>query len=409
MSEPDQSRDALRALVPALTSAVPDIVAEVVELLRDDWPDYAAALDADAEDIHRTAEVALLHLVRLAEQVPAGGYRVLATDELAPGSVFEEAGRLEWRQGRQLGGLLTAYRSGARVAWRHLSRAAVELRLDPATMSALAEAVFVFVDELSSASARGYVDEQRATGAERERLRGQLGEHLISTPTDPSTLRALAAQAGWPLPARAALAVLHTESAEGTTVLDRVADRALLVRSHGLPGLVVSDPDGPGRRAAIEQALGGCGAVVGTPAPPHELVATVETVHVAARLARTGVLPDDPLFVADHYDTTLVARDPWLLDRLREQVLAPTAGLPATTQRRLLATLEAWLAAMGDRQATAEQLGIHPQTVRYRMRQLADLFGDALTDPRKRLMLTLALCWPTDPCDPALEAASPRP
>jgi DNA-binding PucR family transcriptional regulator len=34
---------------------------------------------------------------------------------------------------------------------------------------------------------------------------------------------------------------------------------------------------------------------------------------------------------------------------------------------------------------------VHPQTVRYRMGQLRELFGDRLDDPQRVLELTLAL------------------
>jgi DNA-binding PucR family transcriptional regulator len=143
----------------------------------------------------------------------------------------------------------------------------------------------------------------------------------------------------------------------------------------------------------MAQGLRGCGAVVGSTVTLDELPSSVRVAESGTRLLRAGVLTDDPVFVADHYDTVMVARDPWLLDRLREQALAPLADLPPATRQRLEDTLAAWLAAMGDRQAAARTLQIHPQTVRYRLRQLQDLFGDALTDPASRLRLTLALCW----------------
>ena len=43
--------------------------------------------------------------------------------------------------------------------------------------------------------------------------------------------------------------------------------------------------------------------------------------------------------------------------------------------------------------AVAEELHIHPQTVRYRLAQLRELFGDALDEPDNRRRLTLALAW----------------
>jgi DNA-binding PucR family transcriptional regulator len=39
----------------------------------------------------------------------------------------------------------------------------------------------------------------------------------------------------------------------------------------------------------------------------------------------------------------------------------------------------------------ARRLGVHPQTVRYRLRQLEELFGDALNAPDARFELELAL------------------
>jgi sugar diacid utilization regulator len=165
------------------------------------------------------------------------------------------------------------------------------------------------------------------------------------------------------------------------------------MRYGGLTGAIVCDPDGPGRRTPMSAALSGAGAVVGPTVPLAQLPLTVRVTAAGHRLLAAGVVHDNPMFVADHYDAIMLARDPWLAGRLREQVLAPLAGLPDTTRARLEETLAAWLAAMGDRQATARALQVHPQTVRYRLRQLSDLYGEAWSDPTLRLKLTLAVCW----------------
>jgi DNA-binding PucR family transcriptional regulator len=39
----------------------------------------------------------------------------------------------------------------------------------------------------------------------------------------------------------------------------------------------------------------------------------------------------------------------------------------------------------------AQQIHVHPQTVRYRLRQIQELFGDQLRDPDLRFELQLAL------------------
>ncbi|MFC7657772.1 helix-turn-helix domain-containing protein [Pseudonocardia benzenivorans] len=48
---------------------------------------------------------------------------------------------------------------------------------------------------------------------------------------------------------------------------------------------------------------------------------------------------------------------------------------------------------MGDRQAIAAELHVHPQTVRYRLAKLHELFGDDLDDPEVRARMVLALSF----------------
>ncbi|HEX3825610.1 MAG TPA: helix-turn-helix domain-containing protein [Mycobacteriales bacterium] len=381
----------LRSLLPMLTAALPQILNEVVVLLRDEWPDYAQFVADDPDDSSRIAELALLRLVRIAERLPQQAET--ATDSGVELAAFEEIGRLEWREGRSLGTLLSAYRAGARVAWRHISAVGVERGLDPATVASLAEAVFIFVEELSSASAHGYVDEQRTTSAERERLRAHLAELLLSDRSDSTLVRAMALRAGWNIPSTVALILIDSANEAGHAALGRLDPQCLPVRHGGLTGAILPDPDAPGRRALMTSSLQGCSAVVGTSVPLTQLPSSVRVAEAAVRLVQAGVSRDDPFFVADHYDTILVARDTWLLDQLRAQMLAPLADLAPATRERLETTLGAWLTAMGNHEVTAQALHVHPQTVRYRLRQIRELFGASLDDADTRRRLILALCW----------------
>jgi hypothetical protein len=240
-------------LLPTLVEDLPQVIEEVVGLLREEWPDYASFLADDPAGLTETAEAALRRLVGLAQGDDGG--QVSAGE----GELFEELGRIEWREGRSLSSLLSAYRAGARVAWRHMSRVALRRGVAPESIALLAEAVFVFVEELSSASARGYVDEQLATAAERERLRSELAELLMSERADLTAVRTTAAAAGWPLPTTAALVVVAPE--HGHEFLARLDTRALPVRRPELTGAIVADPDGPGRRTRLARPR--CGDRVG--------------------------------------------------------------------------------------------------------------------------------------------------
>jgi hypothetical protein len=375
-------------LLGPLTEELPQVIAEVVNLLREEWPDYATFLEEDPDTVLETAQVAIHHLVALAERGAGPGPDM---SPMGGGVLFEEVGRVEWREGRSLATLLSAYRAGARVAWRHMSRAALRRGAPPEAIALLAEAVFVFVEDLSSASARGYVEEQLATAAERERLRAELAEQLLSERVDLTALRATAAAGGWPLPANAALVLVP--AARGHELFGRLDPSALPLRRPEMTGAIVADPDGPGRRTRLAAALAGLGAVVGSTVTTATLPTTLRSTLVAARLVAEGVLGADPVFVDEHYDALVVHDDPQLLEALARQALAPLAGVPAATRARLEETLTAWLTTMGDRQEVARQLHVHPQTVRYRLGRLHELYGAALDDPRTRLRLTLALCW----------------
>ena len=379
----------LRDLLPTLMDELPQVIDEVVGLLREEWPDYASFLEEDPDGVGETAQAAIHHLVALAEAVPAQRSQHPQPSEGT--ELFEEVGRMEWREGRSLSTLLSAYRAGARVAWRHMSRAALRRGVAPESIALLAEAVFVFVEELSSASARGYVEEQLATSAERERLRGELADLLLSERADLTVVRTTAAAAGWPLPATSALVVV--DPSRSHEFFTRLEPSALPVRRAELIGAILADPDGPGRRSRLAAALAGTGAVIGASVPPSQLPTTMRAALLAARLRDETVLSGDPLFVEEHYDALVVHGDAGLLEQLTDQALAPLAYLPAGTRARLEETLTLWLRTMGDRQEVARLLHVHPQTVRYRLGRLHALLGDALDDPAARLRLTLALCW----------------
>lgn len=392
MTTVGDSTSGLSALLPSLVERLPAVVDEVVAELRLEWPDYAQFLAHDAAEVLERAELAVHRLVQLAEHgtvemITAGG---LDADAAA---LFEELGRIEWREGRSLGQLMSAYRAGARAAWRHISRTALDRAVPAATVALLAEAVFVFVDDLSNASARGYVDEQRASAAEREQRRAELAELLMTDRAPQATVHAAAARAGWPLPARVALVVVDATRAAAHELPSRLDATSLPVRRPEMVGAIVADPDGPGRRARLTEALAGLGAVVGAPVRPAELALTVPTSLAALRLRAEGVVDDDPFFVADRYDAMLVHRDERLLELLRSEMLGPLAELSPGSRERLEQTLAAWLAHMGDHRRVAEALHVHPQTVRYRLGRLRQLFGTSLEDPAERLRLTLALCW----------------
>jgi PucR C-terminal helix-turn-helix domain len=395
----------MRRLVPVLEARLPQILDEVREHFRAEWPDYAEFLVQEHDEVGAAAKAFLQRLIEIVER---GESASLADgDSSSAAALFEEVGRLQWREGRELTTLLSAYQVGARVAWHHVSRAALDLGVEPNGLAALAEAVFIFIDQLSSASARGYVMEQSESAATREQLRGELVELLLSDRSDQLAVRGAATRAGWPLPRTAAVILVDPDNLIGQAVLSRLDSSCLLIRRRRVMGAIMPDPVRPGRRQRLTDALRGAGAVVGHPVALEHLPASMRIAEIAAGLQRDGVLDEDPVFAEEHLDAIIVHRDARLLAAFQARMLTPLHDLPPAARDRLTQTLASWLRHFGDRRRVAADLHVHPQTVRYRMTQLHQLFGGVLDDPAGRARLMLALAWNRPIPRPRREPASP--
>ena len=392
----------LERLVPAVIARLPAILTEVRDFLAGPHPDYAAFLAEEFDEIVAAAAAFTARMIRQAERSPNA---VEATD--VEQALFAEIGRSQLRQGKSAIDMLGTYRSGARVAWRHVSAVALEQGVPSEAFAALATALFAAVEQLSSASLRGFVEEQSDSARDRVRLRDELAELLLSDRSDSAAVRAAAARANWPLPAEVTVVLIDPDNEVGRALLARLGDSCLqLRRANALVG-IVADPNGPDRRARLAAALRGAGAVVGVAVRPDRLPASVPFAELAGKLRRAHLLDGDPVFVGDHLDALVVHRDDELLAALRRKYLAPLDRLRPPTRERLSATLNSWMRNMGNHKAIARELHVHPQTVRYRLAQLRELFGSELDYPATRGALLLALGW--GPPAAEVEAASGQP
>jgi hypothetical protein len=371
----------LRGRLPAVAEqTVLAVIAEV--------PGYAGALSGELRvNIERGVQMALGGFVRLAEKARDGG----AGTPLQPAlEGAYELGRGEARDGRTMDALLGAYRVGARVAWRELSSVLVAEGLPAGAVAQFAELVFAYIDELSAASAAGHADEQATTGRVRELYLEQLGQLLLEG-ASPDLLADAAERAGW-APPETLTAVLLRELHVGPALA------TLDARTLRLPGdrvgaeetaiLLVPDVAGA-NRAALLRALKGRDATVG-PARPWVAVAASVRRTVRAR-DLIGVAGNETLDTEAHLATLVLGADAEALADLRRRVLAPLSELRPSTAERLEQTLRSWLLHQGRRDDVAADLTVHAQTVRYRMTQLRELYGDRLRDPATVLELVIAL------------------
>jgi hypothetical protein len=363
-----------------LRLALSDVVTATVDAIRAEVPAYARAWSEDIRPVvQRGTEMALARLLDLF------GTDADALDSRAAG-FYRRIGALESEQGRSLDALLSAYRVGARVAWERFSARALEAGVDTDDLVTLAEAIFVYIDVLSTASATGHANQE----GQRDVLRSRLVQALLDGEalTDPLAMQDAADAAGWTIPERMAVAVVPlAPGREPTPPPDVIA-----VIENGEAIAIVPDPSGPGRRRSLERSWEGSQVFVGTVRPPAEAATSLLHARRVQRLVQWGRVPDTRIVVAtDHLAELVIAADAELLQELRERVLRPLAGIPAGKRAALEQTLAAWLGWHGDRARIAAALHVHPQTVSYRVQRLRELFGGALDDPHDRLAMQLVL------------------
>jgi hypothetical protein len=382
----------LRALREGLSS----VAAETIAAVMAEVPGYRVGFRGPmGESIQAAVQMAIGGFLKL-----AGGSRDV--DPSTPRRTTLEGayalGRGEARAGRSMDALLAAYRVGARVSWRGLARNAAEAGLPATAMAEFAELLFGYIDELSAASVAGYNDELNTSGRVRERYRERLGQRLLAGAAL-EVLSASAERAEWTPPTSLTAVLLPAAQVHG--VLALLGPETLLV-TEDLPGsdgwvvdqpyalLLVPDMAGGGRRHLL-RVLDRRQAVVGPPRAWIEVRASYDRAVRTLALVAADKERADPVDTEDHLVDLVVSSDREALADLRRRVLEPLSDLGEATRERLAETLLSWLLHQGRRDEVAAALHVHAQTVRYRMQQVRELYGDRLADERFVRELVVAL------------------
>lgn len=372
-------------LMDALRAHLPEVAGHTIQAVTAEVPEYADAFGGPmGRNIETAVQMALAGFLRLAAAGPG------RDDPGTPASPSIDGayalGRGEARDGRSADALLSAYRVGARVAWRELAGAAVRLGAPAEQLATFAEMVFAYIDGLSAASVAGHADELASSGRVQARRRDALARALVRGER-PEKLTELAGQASWRPPAtltavvvpesrvRAILAAsdprsLHTDDADGLP-----EGRAVLL----LAGVARRG------RATLVDSLADTDASIG-PSRPWQAARSSYTRALQGLALGDGVIDTE-----QRLSDLVCAADPDALADLRAAVLAPLDDLKPAARAKLEDTLRAWLLHLGRREDVAQALYVHPQTVRYRMGQLRELYGDRLDDPAVVRSLVVAL------------------
>jgi hypothetical protein len=371
-------------LAEKLRPGLDPLVEELIEAIRREVPAYRRALEGEFGAGLRVGVAEALE--QFLELIRDGG-------ELPPRArqIYVELGRWEAGEGRRLESLLAAYRLGARISWRRIWETIRGERIGEETVALLAEAVFAHIDGLSAASAEGFAAELADRAGERDRRRRRLLRLLVDSPAaDPAVVREAAADLGWELPGELIALVYRADSPDRVAAHLPAGSLAATIDESAVA--LVPDPRAPGRREEIERALRGRPGALGTPTGGEQAGRSAERARAIQRIREHGMLSSEGLIAAeDHLAELVTLADPELLDDLAAARLAPLDELTPGAAARLEETLLVWLDNQGVVKDAADALHVHPQTIRYRVAQLRELFGDDLDDPAARYELLLAL------------------
>lgn len=439
------TREELARLAPVFREQAGTVAQRIIEQIQYTIPEYQRPLDGVfGKAVRDGVEQGVVDFLdRLLGNTPVDN----RTDE-----VFRQLGRAEVAEGRGLEVLHSAFRLGVRVGWKRLAEIGLGAGLQVETMCDMAAALFAYMDELSELSHEGYTAAQRRAAGALERRRKRLLEALVAeTPATRHVLEELAAAAAWPLPQHLAVAVVdppgddpdeHPDLPEDVLV-DLEGDIPCVIlpwreaTGDGAAGGLAGDAATGGFRVA---GLRGRHAVLGPCVPVEQAAHSLRWARRLAELRASGVIDaptrdlssdhlplgtasvgdaaldrpgfdgagfdgsgvgsgesggagsdDDVLRGDGHLLTLWLLSDPPLARLLSEKAVAPLAGFNVRQRERLAETLLSWIQRRGSAPDVAAQLGIHPQTVRYRMHQLEERYGRRIDDPEARMWLATGL------------------
>ena len=377
------------ALAAALRPALPDLAQDIIPAIGREVPDYARPFEGPFGRALRRRRRAGARALRRRHRGPAAG-------DGGAREIYVALGRGEMRAGRSLDALLSAYRIGARLAWERFLAAGEAAGHEPRTLYRLASAIFDYIDGISAESVEGFTEERAAAEGERQRRRRALARLLARDDVGSEEVRDLARLAGWarrPRSPRSSSAMAPATSPTPTAWPRGWArgDRRGRGRARHRLG------PGPARRRAAARSSRRrstrprppsgrpwCPSArrSASPAPgPRTPWSSTAASATARSSSPTSTCPRCCCTPATEHSrpTSPPARS------RRSTTCAPErAGACATT-------LRAWLDHPGQVTRVAGELHVHPQTVRYRVAQLRELFGERLEDADARFELALAL------------------
>jgi hypothetical protein len=271
----------------------------------------------------------------------------------------------------------------------------VERVVGPHDAASVREAVMLYSREVAFAAAEVYARAAEQRGAWDARLEALIVDSVLRGEADES-VRSRATALGWAStsgvcvvlgftpdgPAAAAVdAIKHSARARGLDALCAVQGERLVVVLGG-----VEDVD---KAAGSISGHFGAGAIVTGPVVGDLLAAGVSARAATAGLSAAAAWPEAPRPVST--DDLLPERALNGDDQARTQLVDDIYRPLVAAGSGLLDTLTAYLDTSASIERTGRRLFVHPNTVRYRLRRIADVTGRSPTDARDAYTMRVAV------------------
>ncbi|KDN20622.1 helix-turn-helix domain-containing protein [Amycolatopsis rifamycinica] len=372
-----------RELGDAVRPRIPEIARACVDAIAAEIPDYSTRFDGGPgrataieltrrgieRDVDRVGTPALWQADRLAE--------------------FRGHGRDAFHSGLSREAVQAAVRVSSRVTWRWIADIAREAGLSGDVLYGAAEGMFADVETSMAAVVEGYSAAEAAVSGTGERHR-RLLRALLGGRT-PAEVDGLVAASGLPVPERVAAVAFRALPGAPEFPADLLPEHVPADPAGDPPAALTPAPDVD--LIGLTALPPGWTAAVGPLVPPSEAPESFRVARRAADLAARGLLdaPGPVIWCRDHVTTLLLLADEFLVTQLATTTLEPLSGLSGRRREQLAETLLALVRTRGSAPELGRLLDLHPQTIRARLKKLAELFGDKLDDPSERLRLELAL------------------
>jgi DNA-binding PucR family transcriptional regulator len=285
-----------------------------------------------------------------------------------------------------------------RLALEVLEQRLPGLATDSGERAVLTEAVLRYGREIAFTAATSYAAAAEARGAWDARLEALVVDGIVRGDAEESLL-SRATALGWEPATEATVVVGRPSTDDPPTVIYGVRSRAarigrpvlLSVQGSRLVVVLGGSTDEPADHDVLARIgdVFGAGPVVAGPT-----VTDLGEAHRSASEALSGLravvgwpTAPRPVRSADLLPERALAGDPEAERLLVDLVARPLADAGGA----LLETLDAYLESGGTLEGCARVLFVHANTVRYRLRRIAEITGRNPVDPRDSLVLRIGL------------------